>query len=65
MTTTKNRVRKHRKLAQAKGAVIVYALITDPEAIKAWKQLQELYGNNRNAIEACIIDSYEDLLRDS
>lgn len=59
---SKKRVSSHRELARAKGGVIVYAMLTSPEAIKAWKTLQIIYGSNRDAIEAAIIDSHEQLL---
>lgn len=61
MSKSKKRVSTHRSRARAKGGVIVYAMLTDPQAIKAWQWLQETYGSNRDAIEAAIIDSYESL----
>lgn len=61
MTSRKKAVSNYRKRAREQGGVIVYAMITCPEAIKAWQQLQLLYGSNRDAIEAAIIDSYEQI----
>ena len=61
MNEMKKRVEDYRSRSRAKGGVIVYAMITDPVAVKAWKVLQETYGTNRDAIEAAIIDSYEQL----
>ena len=57
----KQYVKDYRTRAREKGGVIVYAMLTDPEAIKAWEVLKILYGNNRDAIEAAIIDSYKEL----
>lgn len=57
----KKRVEHHRIKVRANGGIILYATITSPEAIKAWKMLQEIYGSNRDAIEASLIDSYENL----
>ena len=57
----KQYVQDYRTRAREKGGVIVYAMLTDPEAIKAWEVLKILYGNNRDAIEAAIIDSYKEL----
>ena len=57
----KQYVQDYRTRAREKGGVIVYAMLTDPEAIKAWEALKLLYGNNRDAIEAAIIDSYKEL----
>lgn len=57
----KQYVKDYRTRAREKGGVIVYAMLTDPEAIKAWEALKILYGNNRDAIEAAIIDSYKEL----
>ena len=57
----KQYVQDYRTRAREKGGVIVYAMLTDPEAIKAWEALKILYGNNRDAIEAAIIDSYKEL----
>ena len=59
--TSKHRTSKHRDIARANGGVIVYAMLTSPEAIVAWKKLQQTYGNNRDAVEAAIIDSYEQI----
>lgn len=56
-----NRTRKYRKRHRDNGAVIVYAMITSPEAVEAWKQLREVYGTNRDTIEAALIDCYEAL----
>ena len=53
--------RQHRAKARERGGVIVYAMLTSPEAIKAWKELQAIHGSNRDAIEAAIIDYYEQL----
>jgi len=61
MSKSNKRVSTHRSRARAKGGVIVYAMLTSPEAIKAWKKLQQTYGSNRDAIEAAIIDSYEQI----
>ena len=57
----KRRTQHYRNKARAKGGVIVYAMITSPEAIEAWKELQETYGSNRDAIEAAIIEAKEHL----
>lgn len=57
----KQYVQDYRTRAREKGGVIVYAMLTDPDAIKAWEALKLLYGNNRDAIEAAIIDSYKEL----
>lgn len=57
----KQYVQDYRTRAREKGGVIVYAMLTDPDAIKAWAALKLLYGNNRDAIEAAIIDSYKEL----
>lgn len=59
----KNKTRQYhyRDRARSSGGVIVYAMITAPEAVAAWKKLQEIYGSNRDAIEAAIIDAYEQL----
>lgn len=59
--TARNYTNDHRARAKANGAVIVYAMLTSPEAIKAWRVLQETYGNNRDAIEAAIIDCHEQM----
>ena len=63
MTKGRNKqyVQDYRTRAREKGGVIVYAMLTDPEAIKAWEALKTMYGNNRDAIEAAIIDSYKEL----
>lgn len=53
--------RQHRAKARERGCVTVYALLTSPEAIKAWKELQTIHGSNRDAIEAAIIDYHEQL----
>ena len=53
--------RQHRAKARERGGVIVYAMLTSPEAIKAWKELQKIHGSNRDAIEAAIIDYHEQL----
>lgn len=57
----KRRTHEYRNRARARGGVIVYAMLTCPEAIAAWKKLQEVYGSNRDAIEAAIIDAHEQL----
>lgn len=62
--TKKKRVEHHRIKARANGGVIVYAMITSPEAVAAWKYLQSIYGSNRDALEAAIIDSFENLSGD-
>lgn len=54
-------VQSYRDRARAKGGVIVYAMLTDPKAIEAWKDLQTTYGTNRDAIEAAIIDWAENM----
>ena len=59
MTSRKKAVSNYRKRAREQGGVIVYAMITSPEAIFAWHQMQLVYGSNRDAIEAAILDSYE------
>ena len=61
----KKRTQNYRRNARAKGGVIVYAMITSPEAVEAWSELQDVYGSNRDALEAAIIDSYKNLLGDS
>lgn len=53
--------RKSRAKAREKGGLIVYALITSPEAIKAWHALKETFGNNRDVVENALIDCHEQL----
>ena len=53
--------RQHRAKVRERGGVIVYAMLTSPEAIKAWKAIQAIHGTNRDAIEAAIIDYHEQL----
>ena len=53
--------RQHRAKVRERGGVIVYAMLTSPEAIKAWKTIQAIHGTNRDAIEAAIIDYHEQL----
>lgn len=57
----KQYVQDYRTRARENGGVIVYAMLTDPTAIKAWAAIQKLHGNNRDAIEAAIIDYHEQL----
>lgn len=53
--------RKHREAARQKGGLIVYALITSPEAIEAWHSLKKTFGSNRDVVEAALIDCHEQL----
>ncbi len=55
----KRRTQKYRNQARAKGGVIVYAMITTPEAVTAWNGLKEIFGSNRDVIEDALISSYE------
>lgn len=59
VTANKKRVDKYRQKVRAAGGVIIYATITEPEAVIAWRGLQEIFGSNRDAIENAIIDCYE------
>lgn len=59
--TGRKYVKDYRVRAKANGGVIVYAMLTSPEAIKAWHVLQKIYGSNRDAIEAAIIDCHEQM----
>ena len=61
MTKPNTRGQDYRKRAREKGGVIVYAMLTDSEAIKAWSELQKLFGSNRDALEDAIITSYEQI----
>ena len=53
--------REHRARVREKGGIIVYAMITDPDAIRAWHYLQNMHGNNRDAIEAALVEYQEQL----
>lgn len=57
----KKRTQHYRENARKKGGVILYAMITNPEAVAAWKELQKIFGNNKDAIEDAILTSYEQL----
>lgn len=67
--STKSAARKkstanHRQRARDKGGIIIYGMITNPEAIAAWNFLKEVYGSNRDCIEAALVDAHENM-RDS
>lgn len=57
----KKRTQHYRENSRKKGGVILYAMITNPEAVAAWKELQKIFGNNKDAIEDAILTSYEQL----
>lgn len=61
---SKPRVFRYRENARKKGGVILYAMLTSPEAIEAWKELQKIHGSNRDAIEDAIITTYEQMKED-
>ena len=63
MTTVahKKYVKAHRERARRNGGVIVYAMITNPDAVTAWQELQKIFGSNRDAVEDAIITSYEQI----
>lgn len=55
------RTQEYRDRARTAGGVIVYAVITDPQAVKAWGELKKIFGTNRDAVENAIIDCYEQM----
>ena len=57
----KKYVKAYRARQRRQGGVIVYAMITDPDAVTAWKELQKVFGSNRDIIEDAIITSYENI----
>jgi hypothetical protein len=56
------RTQKYRDQARASGGIIVYAMITTPEAVEAWKGLKEVFDNNRDLIEDALINSYRQII---
>lgn len=66
MTTAahKKYVKAYRERARRSGGVIVYAMITNPEAVAAWQELQKIFSSNRDAIEDAILTSYEQIKAD-
>lgn len=61
MAKSSAQVDRYRRRCRDRGGVIVYAMITNPKAVHAWKELQKLFGNNRDAIEDALINSYKEL----
>lgn len=57
----RRRTDKYRSNARAKGGIIVYAMITTPEAVEAWNELKKVFGTNRDVIEDALITAYEQL----